>query len=125
MSATQTANIFPDPKPGDSIAIPRSHPYSPVRGTVASVTPTRITDNHGTAWRRSDGRKVGSDRYEYTRPWTDADAELATREALTSRLRNAAGRLDHWTHHTVPSDKAAQAATLLAAIDALIASPTA
>ena len=125
MPATNTApTLFHDPKPGDRIAIPRSHPYSPICGTIASVTQTRITDNHGVAWRRADGRKVGSDRYEFTRPWTEADAELAARESLTIRVRNAAGRLDHWTHRTITSDKVEQAATLLAAIDTLLATPT-
>ena len=126
MPATNTAPtlVFHDPKPGDRIAIPRSHPYSPICGTIASVTQTRITDNHGVAWRRADGRKVGSDRYEFTRPWTEADAELAARESLTIRVRNAAGRLDHWTHRTITSDKVEQAATLLAAIDTLLATPT-
>lgn len=106
------ADKFPDPKVGDKIALSR-YPYLPAQRTITKVSATRITDDAGCAWRRSDGGEVGGKRN--TTPWTQEHTDEAARIAATDALRAAAERLiDRIRNNTRfgTEDAAALAATI-------------
>ncbi len=117
MPDMQPEDTFKDPKIGDAICIPSTRWNGPTMRTIAKVTPTRIVDDCGIAYRRRDGHSIGKMARDRVIPWTDAHTAEVNARRIVNELHRAAEHLA--CNASIPRAKLDEAASLTAAIYAL------